>query len=286
MKEASPPCGNRPLSRITFCALDLETNGTNPLFHEIIEVAAIRFTLDEGVTGLYHRLVRPSGVISAESTALHGITEEMVSDAGPIHESVRSLIRFIGESVLVIHNPGFDIAFLNRAAGSTLPLLRAVDTVVIARKAFPFLPNHKLGTICLHLGLSLEGHRALPDAYGCMEVFIASLRELDGSGTWSESDLSACCGPMLRASRKARGRHSRLKGGRYPAKRTGRVSIRYQGSSGEITERDIEPLEVVTSGSKRYIRAYCHLRHDMRFFRMDRIMGPLEVLLATISCKD
>ncbi len=273
-----------PLSELTFCALDLETNGTNPLFHEIIEIAAIKFSLRHGIEDMYHRLVCPAGHISEESTALHGITGEMVSNAPAIGEVGESLFEFIDDSILVIHNAGFDITFLNHGLGG-LPVFMSVDTVSISRSAFAFLQNHRLGTVCEHLGLKIDHHRALPDAYGCMLVFNESIKKLDSAGRWRLSELSTCCGPLQGAGLKARDRFIRQKKRRQAAAGARRVMIHYLGSSGEVTERVIDPVEIIRFGSRNYLRAYCHLRHEMRFFRTDRIMGPLEGPLATIFCK-
>ncbi len=65
------------------------------------------------------------------------------------------------------HNASFDMAFLRRAFqrfGRELdaPIL---DTLALARNAYKELRNHKLGTVCKHLDISLKNaHRAVHDA--------------------------------------------------------------------------------------------------------------------------
>jgi predicted DNA-binding transcriptional regulator YafY len=51
------------------------------------------------------------------------------------------------------------------------------------------------------------------------------------------------------------------------------VTIRYHGvSRGMTTERTIEPLGVVRLGDVWLVPAYCHLREDLRVFRVDRML--------------
>ena len=59
-----------------------------------------------------------------------------------------------------------------------------------------------------------------------------------------------------------------------------RLGLRYRSPSGEDTERDVDPYGVVWLGRRWYLVALCHLRADLRTFRLDRICG-LEPRAAT-----
>ncbi len=50
-----------------------------------------------------------------------------------------------------------------------------------------------------------------------------------------------------------------------------RVHIRYHPSQGDSTERDFDPYGLTYYQHKWYVVGYCHLRHDLRSFRLDRI---------------
>jgi predicted DNA-binding transcriptional regulator YafY len=50
-----------------------------------------------------------------------------------------------------------------------------------------------------------------------------------------------------------------------------RVHIEYHSPQGEDTERDFDPYGLTYYQSKWYVVGYCHLRNDLRSFRMDRI---------------
>jgi predicted DNA-binding transcriptional regulator YafY len=52
-----------------------------------------------------------------------------------------------------------------------------------------------------------------------------------------------------------------------------RVHLRYVDASGEATERDVDPYGVAYRGGAWYAVGWCHLRRDLRSFRLDRVAG-------------
>ena len=50
-----------------------------------------------------------------------------------------------------------------------------------------------------------------------------------------------------------------------------RVHIRYRPNQGDETERDFDPFGLTYYLHKWYVVGYCHLRQDLRSFRLDRI---------------
>jgi len=55
------------------------------------------------------------------------------------------------------------------------------------------------------------------------------------------------------------------------AERGQRVTLRYRSGGAENTEREVDPYGVVSLGQHWYMVGYCHLRADLRVFRLDRI---------------
>lgn len=49
------------------------------------------------------------------------------------------------------------------------------------------------------------------------------------------------------------------------------LRIHHTDVGGLATERDVEPIHIVVGPNRSYLSAWCHLRHDERVFRMDRI---------------
>lgn len=56
------------------------------------------------------------------------------------------------------------------------------------------------------------------------------------------------------------------------------VYLRYQSWGGDDSERAFDPYGIVYNDGYWYTAGYCHLRHDLRTFRLDRIVAlePLE----------
>jgi DNA polymerase III epsilon subunit family exonuclease len=264
------------LSELSFCALDLETTGINPALHRIVEVAIIRFNLLGGGESL-STLVDPGVPMPDDACAIHGISDEMVRGAPRIEDLLDDIEVFINGSFIVAHCAAFDLSFLGAAfqrAGRAIPAMTGIDTVRLSRRAYRELPNHRLDTVCRHLGIDIRHHRAHPDAVACMRLFSAIMEREDPEGSWSLNDLRGYHGPF------ERGRRAKKKnGGSLPRRGvTGllpgvRVRITYRDGSGGRTVRDIEPREFVTMGEAGYLLAYCHLREDMRYFRLDRIVS-------------
>ena len=55
-----------------------------------------------------------------------------------------------------------------------------------------------------------------------------------------------------------------------------RVHIRHRSQTGDMTERDVDPYQVVHRAGRWYLVAHCHLRADLRVFRVDHIQHAAE----------
>ncbi len=51
------------------------------------------------------------------------------------------------------------------------------------------------------------------------------------------------------------------------------LRIRYQGNDGQQSVRVVQPRKVTLREQATYLVAYCHLKHEERTFRIDRIVG-------------
>ena len=123
--------------------LDTETTGLDPAQgHRIVEIGCVE--LDNHIpTGRTLQLyLNPEREMDAEVIAVHGLTNEFLSDKPKFHEKAEEFLNFIGsDSKLVIHNAAFDMKFLNAeliACGyQPLSYDRVIDTLLIARQKFP-----------------------------------------------------------------------------------------------------------------------------------------------------
>lgn len=166
-----------------FIVIDLETTGLEKRWDRIIEISAIRYR--NGIEqDKFYTLVRPDCEIPIASIRIHGITDKMVRKAPGIDHVIPSLIDYLGDALLVGHNANFDIGFIEvwaRRCGYN-PSWSYVDTISVAKKVLPGLPNYKQQTILDYIGYSQETyHRAEADCYGCAEIMLLGLNSVTGS---------------------------------------------------------------------------------------------------------
>lgn len=167
----------RRLEDAAFCVVDLETTGGMPGTAKITEIGAARI---EGlrIIDRFSMLVDPGRPIPPVIRELTGITQEMVAGQPPIAEALEEFIAFARDDVLVAHNAGFDLRFLNyerrRLVGSyfTQPW---IDTLVLARRMLRGrVERNDLGTLAIWADTRVRPcHRALPDAEATAELLIA-----------------------------------------------------------------------------------------------------------------
>ena len=120
--------------------------------------------------------------MSEEVIAVHGLTEEFLSDKPVFKDIADDFLAFVGEDAkLVIHNAAFDMKFLNAelsfADKPQLSYDRVVDTLIIARKKFPG-SRVNLDELCKRFGVdntSRTLHGALLDSELLAEVYLELL---------------------------------------------------------------------------------------------------------------
>ena len=170
-------------------ALDTETTGMNKgrrnggdvcKGHRVIEIGCVEI-VNGNITGKqFHAYIKPDRKVDQKATLIHGITDDFLHDKPVFQQVVKSLLKFIGGSNLIIHNAPFDIAFLDQEfsllAGVNQPkeLFTVTDTLQVARECFPFQNNtlNALGAR-LDIGLKREGrHGALLDAEMLARVYL------------------------------------------------------------------------------------------------------------------
>ncbi|PWU19056.1 MAG: DNA polymerase III subunit epsilon [Bdellovibrio sp.] len=156
-----------------YIAFDLETTGTVAGVDRIVEIGAVKF-VDGEVVGLFSTLVNPQMAMPAAASAVNGITDEMLQGRPLIGDLLQSLTEFCGEAILVAHNANFDAQFLiadYKRIEIATPRGVILDTLPMARKIFPGLPNHRLSTVVQHLNIpASQYHRAEDDATLCGRV--------------------------------------------------------------------------------------------------------------------
>lgn len=159
--------------------LDTETTGLSPFDgHRLVEVGAVEL-LNHVPTGrTFHVYLNPQRDMPREAEAVHGLSSAFLRDKPLFAEVATSLLEFISDSLLVIHNAPFDMAFLNAELGTAgLPAIdmgQVLDTLQLAKQKHPMAPN-SLDALCKRYGIDLSRrtkHGALLDSELLAEVYL------------------------------------------------------------------------------------------------------------------
>jgi len=181
----------RELADTEFVVFDLETTGSKAPPCRITEIGAYRVKNGE-VLDKFQTLINPKMPIPPFITALTGISDEMVAEAPLFEEVAIQFLEFIGDSVMVAHNSGFDMRFLNHEIGRIFPDYKLANpclcTVQLSRRLLPDIENHKLKTVAAHYEIDLTNHhRAAADAFATAHIFVNLLTRMRSEGV---SDLA------------------------------------------------------------------------------------------------
>ncbi len=159
--------------------LDTETTGLDPgSGHRIVEIGCLELVNHVPTGKHFHKYLNPERDIPDGAAAIHGLTEEFLSDKPLFSDIAGELDEFLGDSVLIIHNADFDLGFLNaeleRLGRPLLSPERAVDTVFLARRKFPGAQAN-LDALCRRFQIDNSDrtrHGALKDAHLLAEVYL------------------------------------------------------------------------------------------------------------------
>jgi DNA polymerase-3 subunit epsilon len=160
--------------------LDVETTG---FYYDrddkIVELACVEIFEDRNMAKELHYYINPQREIPAETTQVHGITNEMVADSPTFANIVEEFLNFVGDSEIIAHNAKFDMSFINaelqKASQEIINPNRFIDTLKMAQEKFPGQRN-SLDVLCKRFGIDLESrkdhHGALIDTKLLGEVYV------------------------------------------------------------------------------------------------------------------
>jgi len=166
--------------------IDVETTGLSDERNEIIEIGAIIYTGDAGMSPNGHlvgtpierqTLIKPNVNIPANITRITGISNDDVSQSPNIKDAVKRVMNDIPKNaILVAHNAPFDVGFIMQScltygddAMRWIKSMKAIDTLSAYRKSFKGKAN--LGAVCENFGIDVKNaHRAIGD---CCVMLIA-----------------------------------------------------------------------------------------------------------------
>lgn len=159
--------------------LDTETTGLDPKAgHRIVEIGCVELNNHMPTGRTYHQYINPEREMPSEAFAVHGLSEEFLSDHPVFAEVAEKFLAFLGDAQLVIHNAEFDMGFINAELKAcdieAIPMYRALDTVALARQKFPGA-RANLDALCQRFGIDnsdRELHGALKDSRLLADVYL------------------------------------------------------------------------------------------------------------------
>lgn len=175
--------------------IDLETTGINIATDRIVEIAIVRINPD-GTKVTKRKLINPLMPIPAESTAIHGISNEMVKDAPSFKQVANEIKQFIDQCDLGGYNSNrFDIPmlveeFLRTGLDFTVDGRKLVDV----QRVFHLMEQRTLSAAYqFYCNKVLDGaHSAEVDAEATWEVLLAQVERYPNIGNTVESICKFC----------------------------------------------------------------------------------------------
>jgi DNA polymerase III subunit epsilon len=163
-----------------FCIVDIETNGSKPGKHQIIEIGAV-MVQDYAIVGRYESLVR-CDEISPHISEITGIAVEDTLRAPPMRTVLEEFRAFLGNAIFVAHDVKFDYSFISamfERIGQPPMMNRRLCTIDLAERT---ISSYRYGLKYLNEQLELyreaTHHRALSDAITAAKLFKRTLRHI------------------------------------------------------------------------------------------------------------
>ncbi|MCO0806390.1 MAG: DEAD/DEAH box helicase [Lactobacillus kefiranofaciens] len=186
----------------TFAVVDLETTGTQrEKGHHIIQFGCA-IIKNMKVVKTYSFMINPHRAIPQSVVNLTGIHNEYVQGKDDFSVYAPKIIEILKGTVFVAHNVDFDLPFLNYELvqhGYEALTNKAIDTVELAKIAFPTLPSYKLSDLTAQLKIRhLNPHKADSDAYGTAVLLIKIIHKLESLPQATLNTLSSLSSSLIR----------------------------------------------------------------------------------------
>lgn len=158
---------------------DTETTGLDPKSGDrLVEIGCIEMVNRVPTGSTFHAYFNPDRDMPAAAEAVHGLSAAFLADKPRFHERAAEFLEFIGDSMLVAHNAGFDFGFINSELEmcglDPVSRTRMIDTVALAKVRHPGA-KLSLDALCTRYGIDRSHrtrHGALLDAELLAQVYV------------------------------------------------------------------------------------------------------------------
>lgn len=164
---------------MNFAAIDFET--ATSARNSACSVAVVEVRDGQFYDSYYTLIQPPENYYNYFNTQIHGITREDTATAPDFAAIWPELAEHLAGRIVVAHNARFDMGVLRaclQTADLRAPSFAYADTVTIARRVWPELPNHKLDTVGDFLHIDFHHHNALDDARTCAAIPLYAGRQM------------------------------------------------------------------------------------------------------------
>lgn len=156
-----------------YIAFDVETpNCANN------RISSIGITILENGAAVdeFYSLVNPEARFDPFNIHLTGITPRMVEASPTFPQLWEEIAPLMDSGLLIAHNAPFDMGVLAKCLSDYgiewKPFSYYACTCAMGRACYPELKNHKLSTLCEHIGVALDHHNAASDSRACAELLL------------------------------------------------------------------------------------------------------------------
>ena len=197
----------------TFIVIDFETTTPAGYRPEPVEVAAVWLTVRDDTlvrdNRSFQALICPPAHAPVTPLDAHqtGITAAMTAGQPDASHVLAQLDAKAGNAqvILVAHNAPTEAGVLYdyRSACPHLAATGFLNTVKLARAAYPQLASHSLDSLLIHLPVAAPRgrHRAMPDTEATAAIFTRILTDGPATGSWRTlADLRRAAGYKARAA--------------------------------------------------------------------------------------
>lgn len=186
----------------TFAVVDLETTGTQRQNDNHIIQFGCAVIKHLHVVKTYSYMINPHRDIPLSVQNLTGIHNKDVNHKRDFNYYAPKIQKILQGTVFVAHNVNFDLPFLNYELvqhGYEALTNKAIDTVELAKIAFPTLPSYKLSDLTAQLKIKhLNPHKADSDAYGTAILLLKIITRLEQLPQATLNTLSSLSHGLIR----------------------------------------------------------------------------------------
>ncbi|WP_278659100.1 exonuclease domain-containing protein [Ruthenibacterium lactatiformans] len=159
-----------------FIALDFETANQQ---QDICSVGA-SFVVDGKIEKQFESFINPEKPFSNTCIAIHGITQEDVTDAPTFPEIFTRFSPLLRHYPIVAHGAQFERSVITHGCerySLQLPHLTFYCTSALFQYNYPNYKKYKLDWLCEMFGIPLMHHNALSDSAACANLFLQLLND-------------------------------------------------------------------------------------------------------------